>query len=418
VAYSSYTSPDTGGLQYCFVSAKLDGGPLAAGLLSASLEDAMTNRPYDLGEGRSFRMVRNDAVPACFAAVGEGVAVRTITFGDDTLLTGDEHAVDLVLRRMTERFTVETRQVEIGDHCVYCGLGFQRMSVADGGGIVIDVRDAQAALGTYLRETFDSPEVSRRYHVPYSQSTIFDELGDGKGDLMGDRGYYKLVGKCVYLVHLGIFPAAYPLRLLSRRVRVRGRDEEKALLVMASYLTTCLFRLQLPSLGDSTSDGGRGGIQISVEFDATPGSPTSTGTTGAVIQLNGVPIDFVAEDLRIRMVSRATKSHEYLAAARGMVRALRLVRMVAEMPGLEEGALRLPIVAVGDCTSANGEATRQAWGVGMQTFEASAVFLKDLVQVGVARVDWVSGRDNIADGLTKNVVKGVYEARAPAFGLG
>jgi len=188
------------------------------------------------------------------------------------------------------------------------------------------------------------------------------------------------------------------------------------LLALATYLANCRFGLVLPPFVSIASGAKPAGIRVSVEFDATPGSAESKGTTAAVVLIGGVPIDFVAVELAVRQASRATKAVEYLSAARGVIRALNTVRMIVEMPGVG-GELLLPILATGDCTSANREAHQQGWGVGMTTFDASAVFLKDLVQVWVVRVDWVSGRENIADGLTKIVVKGVYEARAPAFGL-
>jgi len=416
VARSCYVSPGTGEKMHCRVAANLDGGPIAAGLLSASHEHAITEPPYDLGGGCEFVMKRNAAVPSCFAAEGGGVNLRIITFGDDSLLSGSARAVALLVKRMEDRFSLQAHQVLTGVRRIYCGLGFTRRGKEEGGGIAIDVEDAQAGLRDYLEHEHSCPEIRRTYHVPISQSAKFDDLGIGKGELINDRGYFKLVGKCLYLTQLAIIPAVFPLKLLARRVRLRGLAEEKALLALATYLANCHFGLVLPPFVSIASGAKPAGIRVSVEFDATPGSAESKGTTAAVVLIGGVPIDFVAVELVVRQASRATKAVEYLSAARGVIRSLNTVRMIVEMPGVG-GELLLPILATGDCTSANREAHQQGWGVGMTAFDASAVFLKDLVQVGVVRVDWVSGRENIADGLTKIVVKGVYEARAPAFGL-
>ncbi|KAE8822081.1 hypothetical protein HRS9139_10470 [Pyrenophora teres f. teres] len=221
------------------------------------------------------------------------------------------------------------------------------------------------------------------------------------------RHYQSLIGSLMYLMLCTRPDIAYAVSQLSRFAANPSKKHLEAAKRLLRYLKgTSGMGLEI----DSNSSGGLLGYT-----DANWGRDSDRRSTGGyVFLLNGTAISWSSK--RQATVALSSCEAEYIAELEAAKEAIWLRGLLSSLNLTAKASG--PVRILGDNEGALALAKNPMFHARTKHLDIRYHFVREKVEEGLVHMEWVSGKENLADGLTKPLVKQPFETFRYGIGLG
>lgn len=349
---------------------------------------------------RSMKFERSTADPCMyFKWTAAGFLIVWLSWIDDCACFGQHNDVEKSRREMNELFECD----DIGDINEYVGC---KIDSEDG-----FVRFTQPVMLQSFEDEFDLSKV-RETQTPAEPGTTLPKVDDDAPFVEKEQTYFRSgVGKLLHMMRWSRPEVYNAVRDLSRHMKKSAEPHVKAMHRVMKYCVST------PNRGwrlkpKRTWDGRKGfKFRISGKSDSDYATcpDTRKSVSGFSVFLEGAPI--TVKSLMQRIIALSVTEAETIAGVACVQEMIYAMKILLSL-GLE---VELPMILEIDNKGAVDMANN--WSVGGRTkhMDVRYLWLRELKEKGIVRVNWTSGESNDADLFTKNLPGPAFNKHAVKF---
>ena len=221
------------------------------------------------------------------------------------------------------------------------------------------------------------------------------------------KNYRSGVGMLLYLIKYSRPDISNAVRELSKCMdRATYGTYKEMLRVIKFVLDTKNFCLKIQPNFDSKNSWK---LKVFSDSDWAGDPETRISVTGFIVYLQNVPVCWRSKAQR--GVTLSSSEAEYVAMSEA-VKEIRFIYFILKDIGIE---VELPIVVKTDNVGALFMSQNSSTGVRSRHVDTRYHFIRENVEDGIVRVEFVKSSDNDSDIFTKNVNQEMYEKHAMKF---
>jgi transposase InsO family protein len=334
-----------------------------------------------------------DADSSLFICSKPGTSTYLLIYVDDGLIVGEKSEVQLVIAVLEQHFKLR----KLGD--VEYFLGSEVIRDREKKTIII----TQRKYAKSIVEMAGQADAKVR-STPVDANMRLSKEGD---DLMKDNSKYaEILGMLMYLSNGSRPDLSYSVSVLARFMATPREEHWRVLIGVVRYVKGTMnygIKFDGKALGELVG-------YSDADFGGDPDKRRST--TGYVFTIAGGAISW-ASKLQPTVAASTTEA-EYMAAAHATKEALWLKKL---MISFGFGSQKIPIQMHSDNQAAIAVMKNPTSHQRVKHIDIQHHFVRDRVQRGEVKFDYVDSKLNVADMLTKAVSKGQLEKLIPCVGL-
>lgn len=272
---------------------------------------------------------------------------------------------------------------------------------------------SQPVLLQSYSDEFDLSEISNNVRTPAEASVVLQPTTDeSKVSVAMQRQYRKGVGKLLHMTRWSRPEMQNAVRELSRRMQASSGAHRKAMHRVMKYCVDTKDRgwmLKPTRKWDGKDKNFEFRVHGRSDADYANCPVTRKSITGYRVSLEGAPVAIKSGMQRI--VALSTTESELIAAVQCVQEMMYVMRI---LEGLE---LKVEKPMVLELDNRSTVDVINGWSItsGTKHIQVRYLFLRELKEEGIIKVNWIPGSENDSDLFTKNLDRKTFEKHASYF---
>ena len=345
---------------------------------------------------KTHKFQESKADPCLLMRTNEFGTVFFVLYVDDCFLVGDRKAIDKAVQDIEERFTI----TKSGNMTEY--VGCKIIPTKDGKGVYLHQPDLIESLDTFELPSGKIPLTPGTPGKILSRATETEDLLSGKEQ----RLYRSLCGKLLYLIKHSRPDIANAIRECSKHMDLANKEHLRELYKITMYVKHTKERgLYMRPKRTGKKDR----IWCMSDSSFADDVDNRISTMGYIIYY-----EEAATAWRSKGQPRVTLSSseaEYIALVFAVMELL-FIKSIVESTGRE---VELPMLALCDNLGAVSMATTKSTRGRTRHIDTKHHFIRELIEDGIIKVEFVPTADNQADIFTKNTAPTIHHRLSQSF---
>lgn len=330
---------------------------------------------------RKFKFKETSADKCIFVGrVGESVVYLALFVDDGLVAAENKGAIDVVVKHLKEAF-----KITIGDASLFVGMQIER---------------ERSTRTVFVHQNLHARKILERFEMVDAKSTSVPcEAGSkllplSEGEEGEEVPYREAVGSLMFLSIVSRPDISFAVNLVSKFLNRHSKEHWRAVKRIISYVAgTVDYGIKYQG------EDGRLSLRGYSDADFAGDVETRRSTTGYVFELAGGPVTWASQ--RQKLVTLSTTEAEYVAASITSREAVWLRRLLSD---IEQPCKEATVIHV-DNQSSIRLARNPEFHKRTKHIDVRFHFVREKVQAGELRVEYLRTEEQKADILTKALTK-------------